>query len=137
MQVTVTGDERVAFAENFAFEAPAAAPPALQRALERTARGLPRAAGGALRAVEVRVAAYPPVGPAMDESYTLELNATRGVLAAPQLAGALRGLATLGQLATPRGTRGRVSIADQPRFAHRGIMIDSSRHFLPSSQFRT
>jgi len=72
--------------------------------------------------------------PAEDESYTLEVGATRAVLRAPTAVGALRGLETLLQLLD--GDRAgfylpTVVIRDAPRFPWRGILIDVGRHFQP------
>ena len=69
-----------------------------------------------------------------DESYTLEINASRAALNAPNALGALRGLQTFLQLIqpTPAGFAvPAITIQDQPRFAWRGLLVDVSRHFLP------
>jgi hexosaminidase len=79
-----------------------------------------------------------------DESYSLDIPHTRFtamnpiVIEAKTIYGALRGLETLSQLvvfdfdtqeyiimSTP------ISITDAPRFAHRGLLLDTSRHFQP------
>jgi hexosaminidase len=69
-----------------------------------------------------------------DESYTLEITASRATLTAPNALGALHGLQTFLQLIepTPAGFAVPViTIHDQPRFAWRGLLIDVSRHFIP------
>ena len=69
-----------------------------------------------------------------DESYRLEVSATRVLLTAPNALGVLRGLQTFLQLVrlTPQGfSVPVVRIDDQPRFPWRGLMIDSGRHFMP------
>lgn len=69
-----------------------------------------------------------------DESYTLDVSAGGAKLTAANPLGVLRGLQTLLQLVsvTPDGfVIPAVSIQDQPRFAWRGLMIDSARHFIP------
>ncbi len=69
-----------------------------------------------------------------DESYTLTVTAEGVRLEAVTDIGALRGLQTLLQLVTldERGiTVPAVEITDAPRFPWRGLMIDSSRHFMP------
>lgn len=69
-----------------------------------------------------------------DESYTLEVNRSAAMLRAPTTLGAMRGLQTFLQLVeiTPNGFAvPAVVIQDKPRFVWRGLMIDSSRHFIP------
>lgn len=69
-----------------------------------------------------------------DESYTLTVGTDGScALGSATAFGALRGLESLSDLAgeacsienTP------VAIDDSPRFSYRGLMVDSSRHFLP------
>lgn len=72
----------------------------------------------------------------MDESYTLSLSsAHKSFISARTVWGALRGLETFSQLLySPDGVSWVVNetlIYDEPRFPHRGLLIDSSRHFLP------
>ena len=69
-----------------------------------------------------------------DESYNLEITNSQAKLTAPTTVGAMRGLETFLQLL--EGDKDgfyfpAVSIKDQPRFAWRGLMIDSARHFMP------
>ena len=75
-----------------------------------------------------------------DESYSLHIGAAGGTatLAAPTLQGALHGLQTFSQLCrydydTERVVIDRApwTIDDRPRFSHRGLMLDTSRHFYP------
>jgi hexosaminidase len=69
-----------------------------------------------------------------DESYTLDVDGEHVVLHAQTGIGALRGMETLLQLVQPAGNGfifPAVHIADAPRFAWRGLMLDSGRHFLP------
>ena len=74
----------------------------------------------------------------IDESYTLAVpNATGsniGVLTANTIYGAMRGLETFSQLVIYNFTAmyyetSTCVISDSPRFGHRGVMIDTSRHF--------
>ena len=72
--------------------------------------------------------------PTEDESYTLEVGATRARLRAPTAVGVIRGLETFLQLLD--GDRAgfylpAVVIRDAPRFPWRGILIDVGRHFQP------
>lgn len=69
-----------------------------------------------------------------DESYTLEVTPSGAQLNAANPLGVLRGLQTFLQLVdvSPDGfATPAVTIKDQPRFAWRGLLIDSSRHFTP------
>lgn len=69
-----------------------------------------------------------------DESYNLEITNNQAKIIAPTTVGAMRGLETFLQL-LESDKNGfyfpAVSINDQPRFAWRGLMIDSARHFMP------
>uniref|UniRef100_A0A8C2ZKD3 Beta-hexosaminidase n=3 Tax=Cyclopterus lumpus TaxID=8103 RepID=A0A8C2ZKD3_CYCLU len=76
---------------------------------------------------------YP--GVASDESYELTVDQPYAVLKAPKVWGALHGLETFSQLVyeDEYGVKSinSTTISDFPRFAHRGILLDSARHFLP------
>lgn len=68
------------------------------------------------------------------DSYVMEVGPDGAVIAAPDFGGLLYGGVTLWQLATPEAGEGAVAIAaatiqDSPRFAWRGLMLDSVRHF--------
>jgi hexosaminidase len=84
----------------------------------------------------VECAARGPETPTLgeDESYTLDVTPTGATLKSPAVAGALHGLETFAQLVVP-GAAGfeapAVHIEDRPRFPWRGLMIDSSRHWMP------
>jgi hexosaminidase len=72
--------------------------------------------------------------PTEDESYTLDVSATRATLRAPTTVGVIRGIETFLQLLD--GDREGfylpvVAIRDAPRFPWRGILIDVGRHFEP------
>jgi len=69
-----------------------------------------------------------------DESYRLNVTPTGVMLEAPTPLGAMHGLQTFLQLIklTPEGfVVPAVTIEDRPRFAWRGLMVDSGRHFIP------
>ena len=69
-----------------------------------------------------------------DESYHLEVTPQAIHLTAPNPLGTMHGLQTVLQLVqiTPQGFAiPAVTIEDKPRFAWRGLMIDSGRHFIP------
>jgi len=69
-----------------------------------------------------------------DESYRLTVTPAGVTLEAPTPLGAMHGLQTFLQLITltPEGfVVPAVTIEDKPRFAWRGLMVDSGRHFIP------
>jgi hexosaminidase len=78
-----------------------------------------------------------PLQLGVDESYRLRMNSDPLViLNAPTYYGVLHGLETLSQLIYFNFTTGTYfipstpwNIADSPRFSHRGILVDTSRHY--------
>ncbi|XP_018120717.1 beta-hexosaminidase subunit beta isoform X2 [Xenopus laevis] len=76
---------------------------------------------------------YPTVK--SDESYELSVGENVAVLKAKQVWGALRGLETFSQLIYEDSFGAflinKTHIEDSPRFAHRGVLLDTSRHYLP------
>ena len=106
------------------------------------------AQGGTLAHLAIEVGdadeSAPQLG--MDESYTLEIPATpnaTATLRAPAVWGALRGLETLLQMIEHEPADGSYllryapwSIADAPQLAHRGLLIDTARHWLPVSAIK-
>ncbi|CAJ0956247.1 unnamed protein product, partial [Mesorhabditis belari] len=74
---------------------------------------------------------YPSLG--VDESYTLDANTTNVYIKANQVWGALRGLESFSQLFFYKGNDQFFQTAiisnDYPRFPHRGLLLDTSRHF--------
>ncbi|KAF8570184.1 hypothetical protein P879_04808 [Paragonimus westermani] len=74
----------------------------------------------------------------MDESYDLLVDSGAIYLIANETWGALRGLETLSQLMWRTSDKtqvyvNRTHISDRPRFAHRGLLVDTSRHYISKS----
>ena len=71
----------------------------------------------------------------MDEGYTLTVTPAGATLQAAEPWGVLRGLETFLQLVSPGSSTPfrapAVVVRDRPRFPWRGLMLDSSRHFMP------
>eukprot|EP00397_Hematodinium_sp_SG-2012_P012763 GEMP01012942.1.p1 GENE.GEMP01012942.1~~GEMP01012942.1.p1 ORF type:complete len:554 (+),score=123.27 GEMP01012942.1:937-2598(+) len=93
-----------------------------------------------LAKLEVKVKdAHAALGPHTNERYALVIGEDgTAVLTADTQFGALHGLQTFSQLAKfSHSQQGKVTysvpfvnITDQPRFPHRGLLIDTSRHYL-------
>ncbi|XP_078599785.1 beta-hexosaminidase subunit beta-like [Branchiostoma floridae x Branchiostoma japonicum] len=70
-----------------------------------------------------------------DESYSLEVPSSgEATLSAQTAWGALRGLETFSQLVYEVDGKHKLNVTtinDEPRFPHRGVMLDTARHFLP------
>lgn len=117
----------------------------LERAVERAVRRLegrlaiplPRtflATGPARLEVTVSGPGYQVPDLREDESYRLEVTASRATLSAATVVGAIRGLETLLQLQSADSNgyylQG-VVIRDAPRFPWRGLLVDAARHWQP------
>lgn len=66
----------------------------------------------------------------------LEVKSTETTITASKVWGLIRGLETFSQLIyyynnTDKLAINITTIKDQPRFAHRGVLLDTSRHFMP------
>lgn len=76
----------------------------------------------------------------MNESYMLSISemSTTAKLVADSVWGILRGLETFSQLISPAGDGSNLKIkcqviVDRPKLRHRGLLLDTSRHYLPLS----
>lgn len=110
-------------------------------ALAACAASSPALASLVVTVATPRVEPYPSLGD--DESYSLRLGGGEpiGSLDAASVWGALRGLETFSQLVASDAAgaaarslyipAARVAVSDAPRFAHRGLMLDTGRAFLP------
>jgi hexosaminidase len=71
----------------------------------------------------------------MNENYSLTITTNGAILDSPAIWGAIRGLETFSQLVRHVGvnqfTINEDSINDFPRFPHRGLLVDTSRHYIP------
>ncbi|KAB0803183.1 hypothetical protein PPYR_00153 [Photinus pyralis] len=71
----------------------------------------------------------------MLEQYEIKIAENASVLAATSVWGILRGLETFSQLLYPAEGHALILnctfISDFPRYSHRGVLIDTSRHFIP------
>ncbi|KRF02151.1 beta-hexosaminidase [Frateuria sp. Soil773] len=110
--------------------------------LART-RGLRLRIGAADDAAPAIVLQRDPQAPVAEaEGYALGVTPQGIRIQARDAAGLLNGAVTLYQLLTPDAKRGAVevpalSIRDWPRFAWRGLMLDSTRHFQSVSEVET
>nr|XP_034325789.1 beta-hexosaminidase subunit beta isoform X4 [Crassostrea gigas] len=99
----------------------------------------PKFKAGSLTELDVNVKnkcdQYPYLG--MDESYNLTISSSGATLNSNSVWGALRGIETFSQLVLQRSkdmfTVNGTTIVDYPRFQHRGLLLDTSRHFLDVS----
>ena len=90
------------------------------------------------RTLEVVITSHEPtpLQLGVDESYSLELTPTNGKLTASTEWGALHGIETFTQLVQWDGSRHQLcalplSIRDEPAYRWRGLLLDTSRHFIP------
>ncbi|MBP3228115.1 MAG: beta-N-acetylhexosaminidase [Bacteroidaceae bacterium] len=69
------------------------------------------------------------------EAYRLDINADGILVTAASRQGFIYGVQTVRQLAMLQGNElGYLSIEDEPRFEHRGLMMDFSRHWFPKEE---
>ena len=100
----------------------------------------PRAGALALAAVDVRGGGA-PLGLGADESYVLAASGGGIAITAGSHWGALHALETLTQLvlfneSSQTYCMPALSLADAPRFPHRGVLLDVARHFLTPAAIR-
>lgn len=124
----VTGATPVRFADS---RAQAAAEEFVRLAAATRGLTLQASAGPARRRGDIEFRIDPQAG-AAPEAYSLRVEPGRIVVSAPEPRGLFYGAVSLWQLlsADPNGavTVPALAIADAPRFAWRGLMLDSARH---------
>lgn len=99
--------------------------------LAKRSRGLDLPIRHSASGHHIAIASAPEGAP---DAYSLETSAKSAVISAHGRGGLLYGAVTLWQLLTSTEGKGsasfpRVSIKDSPRFAWRGVMLDSARHY--------
>uniref|UniRef100_F1KX52 Beta-hexosaminidase n=1 Tax=Ascaris suum TaxID=6253 RepID=F1KX52_ASCSU len=94
----------------------------------------------ALKSLEIVVEGGCPNGVpqlGMDESYKLNVTSSDAILKAVEVWGALRGLESFSHMVYYNASLGHMIrsaiIKDFPRFPHRGVLLDTSRHFLSTN----
>jgi hexosaminidase len=106
------------------------------------------ASGAVLNNLVLKVGADAPLNLGMNENYTLAISASGGsaTVTAPTQWGALRAIESFSQLVQWASVGSQntytipvapVTITDFPRFQWRGILIDSSRHYLTVASILT
>jgi len=107
-------------------------------------RRLPVRRGGSSGETQVILRLSPPAAQFGDEGYALDVTPAQVVITGATPAGVFYGVQSLMQLLPPAvwrsvlqpGARWRIPgirITDHPRFAWRGLMLDSARYYMPTS----
>ncbi|HLY78367.1 MAG TPA: beta-N-acetylhexosaminidase, partial [Caulobacteraceae bacterium] len=102
--------------------------------LAKRSRGLTLPIVAGRRSAPVVIALERGGGPSDNEAYTLDISADGVRIVASSDAGLFYGAVSLWQLMTADGGTGAVTlpplhVGDAPRFAYRGLLLDSARHF--------
>ncbi|XP_070541926.1 beta-hexosaminidase subunit alpha-like [Ptychodera flava] len=98
----------------------------------RTVRGTPVLQGMAVK-LEKPCQVFEQPSLEMNETYTLDVNSNYAQITATSQWAALRGLETFSQLVHDKNgilVINATSIVDWPRFPHRGVMLDTSLHYI-------
>jgi hexosaminidase len=136
----VPGAGRVIIDSSFAVEAHGYSDVRLNRAIERLVARVSRQTGinirGGKTVLRIECGARGPEYPALgeDEAYRMDVSADGARITADTVTGAMRGMETFAEwidLGSDGFEARAVHIADQPRFAWRGLMLDVSRHWMP------
>ncbi|RYH13372.1 hypothetical protein EON65_35815 [archaeon] len=104
---------------------------------------VPANAIGSLNSCQVSISdtATPKDVVSADESYDLNVDSTSCKISATTTWGALRGLETFSQLLSRvdnnvQLSTAPVSISDKARYDHRGLLVDTARHYQPVSEIK-
>ena len=109
----------------------------LERSIARMIERITRLCGaGATLSIDCAAASAPYPDLDDDESYLLKIDSVEAHITAATEWGVLRAVATLAQLTAIGKTLPGVLIADAPRFAWRGLMVDVARHFITVATLR-
>lgn len=141
-EITYLGEARIDFPERVPLHLSSGMSPRAERAIRRFTANIERKSrtrfgrtrSGSGSGLRITVAAPGRLAIGADESYALKVEPHGIELQSATDLGLIHGLATLDQLLTVDGDRlvgYSLSIADRPRFAWRGLMIDTARHFQP------
>lgn len=145
------GSGRLAIDSTTSFAVTAFSDARLERALDRfrgrlarriaqpVSRSVSRTAAPRGIAIDVSGSGMAVQGVEEVERYTLAISPDGATLQAATVVGALRGLETLLQLVEADSATfflPALSIADEPRFPWRGLLVDVSRHFMPVEQLK-
>lgn len=110
-----------------------------RRIAQPVSRSVSRTAFPRSIAIDVSGGGMAVQGVEEDGRYTLAISSDGATLQAATVVGALRGLETLLQLVEGDSATfflPALSIADEPRFPWRGLLVDVSRHFMPVEQVK-
>eukprot|EP01031_Cornospumella_fuschlensis_P040494 gene40494-49358_t len=134
----------VGLSSTFTFSA-VATNPILDAAFARYLKlfAVPSNAVGSLNSCQISVSdvTTPKDVVSADESYDLNVDGTSCKISASTTWGALRGLETFSQLLSRVNDNVQLSIApvsisDKPRYDHRGLLVDTARHYQPVSEIK-
>eukprot|EP01039_Chlorochromonas_danica_P008954 gene8954-9878_t len=145
-----SGDKKITLDGQFSFtlKTTLSSNTILDSAMERYLQliAVPKTATGSLKSCVLTVSetSIPQEVIGSDESYDLQVNTDSCTIQAATTWGMLRGLETFSQLLSRGGDNGSdvlvtsapVTVTDKARYGHRGLLIDTARHYLPVSEIK-
>jgi hexosaminidase len=141
------GETSISLDGSFHFVTPTNSNTVISNAISRytSVISVPKSSVGTLKSCSLKITDSDTTAPIVgsDESHQIDIS-TSGVcsITAVTTWGLLHGIETLTQLLTRDSssnvqlTTAPVSITDYPRFSHRGMMIDTARHYLSVESIR-